>query len=134
MEVDVGQLAMLTSLTNEQDGAAPFDLDDGAVAEFHRPTDPRVELEERRSSPGHMVCCPCVKDPIAGARVARPSCRSERTLAPPPELAPQLVPSLLRPSGALSWVQHRRRIWNRNWGHAVTMKRAGAIFAYSPYS
>ncbi|XP_023535519.1 uncharacterized protein LOC111796933 [Cucurbita pepo subsp. pepo] len=55
---------MLASLTDEQDGAAPFDLDDGAVAEFHRPTDPRVELGERRSSPGHMVCCPCVKDPL----------------------------------------------------------------------
>ena len=39
-EVDAGQLMVLASLADEQDGAAPFDLDDGAVAEFHRPANP----------------------------------------------------------------------------------------------
>ena len=33
-EVDADQLVVLASLADEQDGAAPFDLDDGAVANF----------------------------------------------------------------------------------------------------
>ena len=57
------ELAVLASLVDEQDGVAPFDLDDRAIAEFNRPANSRVELEERRSSPSHMVCCPCVEDP-----------------------------------------------------------------------
>ena len=43
-ELDVGQLAMLSSLADEQDGVAPFDLDDRAIAEFHRPANLLVEL------------------------------------------------------------------------------------------
>ena len=37
-EVDVGQLAMLASLADEQDGVAPFDLNDAVVVELHRLT------------------------------------------------------------------------------------------------
>ena len=62
-EVDVGKLAVLASLVDEQDGAAPFDLDDdGVVAEFHRPTNPRVEFGERRLGPDYMVCFSRVDD------------------------------------------------------------------------
>ena len=62
-EVDAGQLVMIASLADEQDGAVPFDLNDGAVAEFHHPANPRVKLGECRLGPGHMVCCPRVEDP-----------------------------------------------------------------------
>ena len=64
MEVDTGQLVVVASLADEQDDATVFDLDDGSVAEFHQPANPRVELRERRSSPSHMVCCPCVEDAL----------------------------------------------------------------------
>ena len=36
-EVDAGQLVVLASLADEQDGATPFDLDDRAIAELNRP-------------------------------------------------------------------------------------------------
>ena len=62
-EVDTGQLTVLASLADKQDGSTPFDLDDGAIAELHRLANPRVELGERRPGPSHMVCCPCVEDP-----------------------------------------------------------------------
>ena len=32
----------------EAHGAVPFNLDNGAIAEFHYPANPRVKLEERR--------------------------------------------------------------------------------------
>ena len=32
-----GQLVVLASLADEQDGVAPFDFDDGAIAKFHHP-------------------------------------------------------------------------------------------------
>ena len=54
-EVDAGQLVVLASLADEQDGVAPFDLDDKAVAKFHRPANLQVKLGERRLGPGHMV-------------------------------------------------------------------------------
>ena len=64
MEVDAGQLAVVASLADEQDDATTFDLDDGSVAKFHQPANPRVKLRERGSSPSHMVCCPCVEDAL----------------------------------------------------------------------
>ena len=62
-EVDVGQLVVLASLTNLQDGVAPFNLDDGVVAKLNCPANSRVKLTERRLGPSHMVYRPRVEDP-----------------------------------------------------------------------
>ena len=69
-EVDVGQLAVFASFADKQDSVAPFDLDDRAIAELHRLTNPLVELRERRPGPGHMLL-PLCRGPIVDALAAR---------------------------------------------------------------
>ena len=122
MEVDAGQLVMIASLADEQDGAVPFDLDDGAVAEFHHLANPRVKLGERRLGPGHMVCCPRVEDPSPVLLLLTSfTDLSEHSLLLQLELAPQPVP-LLCTIGTLPRVRRspeqlcRRRLPLWIWG------------------
>ena len=50
-EVDVGQLAVLSSLADKQDGAAPFDIDDGTVIELYRLRIPKSSSKNADLSP-----------------------------------------------------------------------------------
>jgi hypothetical protein len=62
-EVDTSKSSVLTALSNEEYGVAPFDLDDRPITKFDRATDPEVKLQEGFPSPGHLDGRPHVKDP-----------------------------------------------------------------------
>jgi hypothetical protein len=63
------QRAVLTTLAREEDGAAPFNLDDGTVAEADRAADVRVELGEW---PRCRAPTACTHDPPLGRAGRRP--------------------------------------------------------------
>ena len=71
-EVDISQLVVLTTLVDEQDGVAPFDLDDGDVPELYHPANSRVDLGTQTWpwSYGWLSLC---RGPIVGARLFRRS-------------------------------------------------------------
>jgi hypothetical protein len=57
------QRTVLTTLACEEDGATPFNLDDGAIAEADRAADVGVELRECSPGASHVICGPCVEHP-----------------------------------------------------------------------
>jgi hypothetical protein len=58
------QHAVLTTLAREEGGAAPFNLDDGAIAEADRAADVRVELRECSPGVSHVICGLGVEHPL----------------------------------------------------------------------
>jgi hypothetical protein len=99
------QLTVLTTLACEEDGAMPFNLDDGAIVEADRAADVRVELRECSPGASHVICGPCVEHPPLVL-----------TILPWAELGED--PLLLDLKDALRWrswgrIHHDMRGWRR---------------------
>jgi hypothetical protein len=64
--VSIEQCPMLPILAHEEDGSAPHDPHDRAIAKSHSVDDASVEIREDLLDTGHVVGGPYVKDPPLG--------------------------------------------------------------------